>query len=198
MGSCLLGPLSCTDNLLNMMTKFLSFLFLVLQKFYNVLLSNFIKTRLPKGSSLPIIKGKVYWNATNVKIGKNVTLYPGVYLWGNNIEIGDNVSIGYGTIIYSKKRVYIGSNTFIAGHCYIIDSNHGISAGQLIKEQDLQSSENGIVIGEDVWIASQCSVIKGARINNHVVIGANSLVNKEIPENAIAYGTPAKIAGYRE
>ena len=43
--------------------------------------------------------GKVYINAKNVKIGKNVTFYPGVYLWGNNIEIGDNVDIGIGTII---------------------------------------------------------------------------------------------------
>lgn len=97
-----------------------------------------------------------------------------------------------------KKSVKIGSNTAIAGHCYIIDSNHGIEANRLIREQDLVVAENGIVIGEDVWIASQCSIIKGARIHDHAIIGANSLVNKEIPENAIAFGTPAKVASFRE
>ena len=106
----------------------------------------------------PNILGKIYLNAQNVKVGKNVTLYPGVYLWGNDIEIGDNVDIGVGTIIYSKNGIKIGDNTIIAG---------------------------------------QCSILKGARIHNHAVIGAQSLVNSEIPENAIALGTPAKVIKYR-
>ena len=106
----------------------------------------------------PNILGKIYLNAKNVKVGKNVTFYPGVYLWGNDIEIGDNVDIGVGTIIYSKNGIKIGDNTIIAG---------------------------------------QCSILKGARIHNHAVIGAQSLVNSEIPENAIALGTPAKIIKYR-
>lgn len=59
-------------------------------------------------------------------------------------------------------------------------------------------AEDGIIIGEDVWIAAQCSILKGARIHNHAVIGAQSLVNSEIPENAIAVGTPAKIIKYRQ
>lgn len=58
-------------------------------------------------------------------------------------------------------------------------------------------AENGIYIGEDVWISSQCQIIKGALIHDHAVIGANSLVNKEIPENAIAFGTPTKVMSYR-
>ena len=145
----------------------------------------------------PHILGKIYLNAKNVKVGKNVTFYPGVYLWGNDIEIGDNVDIGVGTIIYSKNGIKIGDNTIIAGQCYIIDSNHGMKAGQLIREQDDSAAEGGIVIGSDVWIAAQCSILKGARIHNHAVIGAQSLVNSEIPKKAIALGTPAKVIKYR-
>ena len=132
-----------------------------------------------------------------MKVGKNVTFYPGVYLWGNDIEIGDNVDIGVGTIIYSKNGIKIGDNTIIAGQCYIIDSNHGMKADQLIRQQEDCAAEGGIVIGSDVWIAAQCSILKGTRIHDHAVIGAQSLVNTDIPHNAIALGTPAKVIKYR-
>ena len=144
------------------------------------------------------VLGKVYINATNVKFGKNVTLYPGCYFWGRNIEIGDNVDIGIGTIIYSRNGVKIGSNTSIAAQCYIIDSNHGMARDTLIREQPMDTAENGIEIGEDVWIAAQCMILKGAKINDHAVIGAQSLVNSEIPEYAIAVGTPARVKSYRQ
>lgn len=157
----------------------------------------FILNHIISESTPPQILGKIYLNAKKVKVGKNVTFYPGVYLWGNDIEIGDNVDIGVGTIIYSKNGIKIGDNTVIAGQCYIIDSNHEMKANQLIREQEDSTAEGGIVIGSDVWIAAQCSILKGARIHDHAVIGAQSLVNTEIPENAIALGTPAKVIKYR-
>ena len=56
----------------------------------------------------------------------------------------------------------------------------------------------GIFIGDDVWIGAQCIIVKGARIGNGAVIGANSLVNSDILDNAIAFGTPARVHGYRQ
>ena len=91
----------------------------------------------------------------------------------------------------------IGDNTSIAGQCYIIDSNHGIAKDRLIREQPMDSAPEGISIGNDVWIAAQCTVLKGARINDHAVIGAQSLVNGEIPEGAVCFGTPATVKKYR-
>lgn len=144
------------------------------------------------------ILGKVHINATNIKIGKNVTIYPNAYFWGDGlIEIGDNVDIGIGTIIFSKKRVRIGNNTAIAAQCYIIDSNHGIKKDILINKQSLEVDDQGIIIGNDVWIAAGCKIVKGAKINNGAIIGALSLVNSEIDENAIAVGIPAKIKKFR-
>lgn len=83
----------------------------------------------------PHVLGKIYLNTNKLKLGRNVTLYPGAYLWGNDIVVGDNVDIGIGTIIHSTNGVYIGDNTAIAGQCYIIDSNHGTKKGKLIREQ---------------------------------------------------------------
>lgn len=150
-----------------------------------------------KENSVQIL-GNVHVNASNVKIGKNVTIYPNVYLWGDGlIEIGDNVDIGIGTIIFAKKQVKIGSNSALAAQCYIIDSNHGIKKDILINKQPLDVADDGILIGEDVWIAAGCKIVKGAKLNNGCVIGALSLVNSEIYENAIAVGIPAKIKKYR-
>ena len=59
-------------------------------------------------------------------------------------------------------------------------------------------NKGDIVIGNDVWIAAQCMILKGAKINDGAVIGAQTLVNCEIPKNAIVVGTPAKIIGYRK
>ena len=58
----------------------------------------------------PLVLGKVYLRAKKIHMGKNVTLYPGVYLWGNEIFIGDNVDIGIGTIIHSTNGIHIGNN----------------------------------------------------------------------------------------
>ena len=175
--------------------NFLSFFYRMCSKLHRLLQEKHIQYAYSKNT--PHILGKVYIQANNIKFGKNVTLYPVIYLWGNNIEIGDNVDIGIGTIIYAKKGVKIGNNTIIAGQCYIIDSNYGTKAGELIREQEDDTAENGIIIGNDVWIAAQCSILKGAIIHDHAVIGAQSLVNGEIPENAIAVGTPAKIIKLR-
>lgn len=133
-----------------------------------------------------------------MRFGHHVTLYPGVYLWGQHIRIGSNVDIGIGTILYARAGLHIGDNTSIAGQCYIIDSNHGTALGTPIREQPMQTAPDGIHIGSDVWIGAQCSILKGARIHDGAVIGANSLVNSEIPANAIAYGTPARVHGYRK
>lgn len=127
-----------------------------------------------------------------------MVIYPGVYIWGENIEIGNNVNIGVGTIIFSCKRVYIGDDTIIAGQCYIIDSNHSIDKNMVIQKQSLKTAVEGIFIGKDVWIGAQCFILKGAKINNGAVIGAQSLVNKEIPSYAVAFGTPAEVKSYRK
>lgn len=117
---------------------------------------------------------------------------------GGEIIVGSNVDIGMNTVIYAKKGVYIGDNTNIAGQCYIIDSNHGTKVGELIRNQQDDVALDGIHIGNDVWIAAQCIILKGAKINDGAIIGAQSLVNSEIPANAIAVGTPAKVIGYRK
>ena len=59
-------------------------------------------------------------------------------------------------------------------------------------------SKDGIYIGDDVWIAVQCCVLKGAKINSHTVMGDKSMVNKEISQSEVTFGSPAKVVSYRK
>lgn len=134
----------------------------------------------------------------NLRIGRNVTIYPNVSFSGDGeIILGDNVQIGEGTLIYSHKKIHIGNNVAVAGQCYIIDCNHGTKRSSLMQDQPLEFDEDGIFIGNDVWIAAGAKIVKGAKINNGVVVGAMSVVNSEIEEFGIAVGIPAQVKKYR-
>ena len=142
--------------------------------------------------------GRVTLINTNIKLGKNVTIYPDVMFFGDGeIIIGDNVNIGNNTIIYSSKGggVSVGDHTMIAAQSYIIDADHGIEGGELISKQ--ACTVEPISIAKDVWIASNVTVLKGSKIGDGAVIGAKALVKGEIPSNAIAVGVPAKVKKYR-
>ncbi len=145
------------------------------------------------------IVGKITLINCNIKLGHHVTIYPDVMLFGDGlIDIGDNVDIGNGTMVYASKAgggVSIGKNTLIAAQSYIIDVDHGTHAGELIRNQ--KNTVAPVTIGEDVWIAAGSKILKGSHIHDGAIIGAASLVKGEIPENAIAVGTPAKVIKFR-
>ena len=144
--------------------------------------------------------GDVHLINTNITLGRNTLICPGVVFFGDGpIVIGDNVAIGDNTLIYASQKgggVTIGDNAMVAAQSYIIDTNHGYQAGQLIRLQEMESEP--IVIGKDVWIAANVTILKGSRIGDGAVVGAKALVNGNIPENAIAVGIPAKTVQYRK
>lgn len=146
------------------------------------------------------ILGKITLINPNIKVGKNVTFYPDVMFFGDGlISIGDNVTIGNGTIIYASANgggVEIGDGVQIAAQCYIIDTDHGIKKDRPIREQ--ANTVQPIKIESESWIAAGCKILKGSHIGYGAVIGAGSVVKGEIPSNAIAVGAPAKVKKYRE
>lgn len=144
------------------------------------------------------IVGDIILLNTNIKLGKNVLIYPNVQFFGDGlIEIGDNVSIGTGTIIYSSKLggVRIGSNTMIGGQSYIIDTDHGTVKGKNMRDQGYNVSR--VEIGNDCWLACNVTVLRGSIIHDGAVVGAKALVNSEIPSDSINVGIPAKTIKYR-
>jgi len=135
--------------------------------------------------------GKVQLDNPNIIFGNNIFLHSGVQIWGDGqISLGDNVAIGKDTIIFAHEPMYIGSNTSIAGQCYIIDSDHGVNRSLLIREQKLESQT--IYIGEDVWVGAGSKILKGSYISDGTVIGAMSLVKGRTEPYSINVGIPIK------
>lgn len=115
-----------------------------------------------------------------------------------SIIIGKNVQINDYVHITGVKKVLIGDNVLIAGKVYISDSCHGNYSGSeydssplsIPIDRPLTSKE--VVIEDCVWIGESVSVLPGVTIGRGSIIGANSVVTKNIPEYAIAAGNPAR------
>lgn len=115
-----------------------------------------------------------------------------------SLLIGDNCEIGDYTHIVALKDVQIGNNVLIASKVFISDTSHGNYKGLYqchpnISPKKRPLNSKSIIIGNNVWIGENAVILAGVKIGNGCIIGANSVVNRDIPENVIAAGIPAKI-----
>ena len=106
------------------------------------------------------------------------------------IKIGNNCGFS-GTVIGAKKRIVLGNDVICGANTLITDFDwHGIQPDQR-KTSSGESME--VIIGDNVFIGYGTIVLKGVRIGNNSVIGANSVVTRNIPENVIAGGNPCRV-----
>lgn len=142
------------------------------------------------------VRGTRYIIEDNVFIDSFVKIKP---VGGTgDVVIGKNSYINSGVVIYSGNGVYIGENVLIAANCTLAAVNHEYRArSQKIIDQGFQSSRGGIIIENDVWIGANSVILDGSLLREGCVIGANSLVNREIASYSVNVGTPAKQIGER-
>ena len=109
---------------------------------------------------------------------------------GGLLEIGERVLINHGCSIGATKLVSIGARCNIGTHCILIDNSfHGIEPDQ----RDVQPEAAPVVLKDNVWLAARVIVLPGVTIGENSVIGAGSVVTKDIPANVLAAGIPAKV-----
>jgi acetyltransferase-like isoleucine patch superfamily enzyme len=116
--------------------------------------------------------------------------------YGGSINLGANVYIGPYSVIYGQGGVVIGENTLIAMHCRIVSSNHTIPEQGV----DIRSQPDMLLptrIGRDVWLGAGVTVLGGVKIGDGCIVGAASLVASDLPDNAIAFGSPATVRRFR-
>lgn len=114
---------------------------------------------------------------------------------GSRIIIGNNVGIS-GSTINATTSVSIGDNTIIGSGCLITDTDsHPILAEhRLLQYGGAQYTKHApIVIEDNVFIGARSIIMKGVHIGNGSVVGAGSVVTKDVPANVIVAGNPAKI-----
>lgn len=117
---------------------------------------------------------------------------------GGKIVFGHNFS-GNQDVIYNSDNgglLQFGNDCLVGPRCIFRTSNHNFTSTEKpIRVQGHISKD--IKIGDDVWIGANVVVLPGVSIGNHSVIGAGSIVTKNIPENVIAVGNPARVLRFR-
>ncbi|MCX2575920.1 acyltransferase [Pedobacter sandarakinus] len=135
----------------------------------------------------------------SISIGPQCELSKGTILkaYGGRISLAKNTFLGEYVCIYGHGGVEVGENTLIAMHTCIVSSNHTIpNKKDLIRYQpDIALP---VKIGNDVWIGAGCKILGGVTIGDGCVVGAGSVVSKDLAPYSVAIGVPAKIIRYRE
>lgn len=109
------------------------------------------------------------------------------------IKIGDRVGIS-GASIVTCSSIEIGDDTAIGANCNIYGTDfHVINADERLKQTRTEEAPTSpIIIGQRCWLASNVTILKGVTIGDEVVIGAMSLVNKDVPSKTLVAGVPIK------
>lgn len=110
--------------------------------------------------------------------------------YGYNIEIGENFYANHNLIILDGNKVKFGDNVFIAPNCGFYTAGHPLDFNT--RNQGLEYAKP-IEVGNNVWIGGNVVVLPGVKIGNNCVIGAGSVVTKDIPDNSVAVGNPCKV-----
>jgi acetyltransferase-like isoleucine patch superfamily enzyme len=150
-------------------------------------------------------KKNVYIGLTNkivnngkLIISENVIIRPGTGLYvnkGSSLSIGPNTEIGRGSTIASHSEIIIGEGVLTEPYVFIADYNHEyVDPNKHIYLQGESIEENTLLsIGEGTWIGTNVVIVGNVKIGKQCVIGANSVVTKNIPDYCVAVGAPAKV-----
>jgi putative colanic acid biosynthesis acetyltransferase WcaF len=121
------------------------------------------------------------------KVGKGVHIYPGVKIWAPwNLSLDDECGVANGAILYSQGKISIGRRAVISQGAHICAGTHDHT------KPGFPLITMPIYIGSEAWIAAEVFVHPGVNIGNVCVIGARSVVTKDMPEWMICAGFPCK------
>lgn len=110
--------------------------------------------------------------------------------YGTNIVMGSKVFFNFNCVVLDCARVTIGNNVLFAPSVQIYTATHPISATE--RRKWLESAKP-ITIGSDVWVGGGAIICPGVSIGDRTVIGAGSVVTRDIPPDVIAAGNPARV-----
>lgn len=110
--------------------------------------------------------------------------------YGYNIEVGENFYSNHNLTILDGNKVEFGDNVFIAPNCSFYTATHPLDYKQ--RNEGFEYAKP-IKVGNNVWFGGNVVVLPGITIGDNVVIGAGSIVTKNIPSNSVAVGNPCRV-----
>ena len=129
---------------------------------------------------------------TGREVDKSCGMFPPFYTdCGKNIQVGKNVFINACCRFQDQGGITIGDGCFIGHNVTIATINHNF-----LPEKRANMYPAPVKLGKNVWVGSDCTILPGVTIGDGAVIGAGSVVTKDIPAMAVAVGNPCKVIKY--
>ena len=131
--------------------------------------------------------------------GENVTVQqPVSILYGKHTSVGSDVFINGGCTLQDSARITIGDRVVIAPDVKLYCGEHAVDATPRWKRDasgvlKLVTTTRPISIGSDVWIGGGVTVLPGVTIGSNVVVGAGAVVTRNVPDNCVVAGVPARV-----
>ena len=125
------------------------------------------------------------------RLGKDPYVEPTLFCgFGTNIEAGDHFFVNNDCVFVDPGRITFGDNVFIAPQCGFYTALHPLDAEQ--RRQKLEAAYP-ITVGDDVWFGGHVVVLPGVTIGSGTVVGAGSVVTRDLPGGVLALGNPCRV-----
>ncbi|MFK4086615.1 acyltransferase [Kribbella sp. NPDC020789] len=168
-------------------------------------------------NSLPWNRGRIHWELMRrgafarwpvqgnvlealrdgrLEVGEHVLFEPNVWITVGDqarVRIGAGTFLNLGVMVAALELVEIGDHCMLANGCFVTDSNHRFDDPERPVPWQGFDSKGPTRIGDNVWLGANVVVTSGVTIGERCVIGANSVVTRDIPPYSIAAGAPAKV-----
>jgi acetyltransferase-like isoleucine patch superfamily enzyme len=141
-------------------------------------------------SSKAVVVG---WQGQKLRLDDGSYLAANCYVTGR-VRLGKNCSVN--PFVSLRDNVWCGDDVRIGAYACLIGSNHGFSDTNIPVSKQATSSK-GIVLGNDVWVGSHVTIVDGVHVGEHAVLGAGSVVTKNVPACAVVAGNPARVLRMR-
>jgi acetyltransferase-like isoleucine patch superfamily enzyme len=146
--------------------------------------------RAKKVGRWPGVGGRPCVEATDLEVGDNLKIWSThrrtlISGWGR-MRIGDRVFINSGTMLFSVVEITIGDDVALSSEVYVTDTNsHGLEGGDPF--------EAPVRIGAGSWVGTRAIVLPGVTIGRRVVVAAGAVVTKDVPDDSLVAGNPARV-----
>lgn len=126
------------------------------------------------------------------EMGDNCYIEPPLHAnWGKHTHLGNWVYANFNLTLVDDTDIYIGDNVMFAPNVTVATAGHPIDPDL---RRDAAQFNIPVKIGSNVWIGANSVILPGVTIGDNTVIGAGSVVTKDIPENVVAFGNPCRVA----